>query len=96
MDNKFFNSACLCLAIAFAPTPANAYEITYIEWSGSGLYLNLTITTKSRFPECRVLLDGKPIGSGVGSANAGVALVMINIPSGLRDKASEFKYHCTG
>lgn len=96
MNNKFFKSACLCLAIAFASTPANAYEITYSEWSGSGQYLNLTITTKSRYPECRVMFNGKPIGSGLGIANAGVAEVSVKIPSGLRNNSSEFTYFCTG
>ena len=82
-------------SITVSSTAVSAFEVTYLEFDILGDLL-ITITTKSRFPECRVMFNGKPIGSGFGSANAGVATVRVNIPSGLRDKSSEFTYFCTG
>ena len=95
MKNIYPIFATFLLSVMITPTSVNAFEVTYLEFDILG-DLKITITTKSSIPECRVMFNGKPIGSGSGVARAGVATVRVSIPSGLRDKSSEFTYFCTG
>ena len=58
---------------------ASAYEIVHQEWGFT--YLKVTVTTNKSSIACRVELNNKPIASGTGYSTAGVALVLIDVPS---------------
>ena len=81
--------------LLFISTNAQAFEITYAEWNVFG-QMEVTVSTNSNrtILECRVEVDNRPIGSGSGLIQAGVAVVRISIPEGLRERSSEFQYFC--
>ena len=95
MKKLWLSSSMLFSCLLFISTNAQAFEVTYLEFNVIG-HLELTVSTNSTkiILQCRAELDGHPIGSGSGLIQAGVAKVDIDIPEGLRNRSSEFKYFC--
>ena len=85
-------TAILCLNPIGAQA---AYQVTYAEFDIlDDLLITVSTTTAKVVLECRAELDKRPIGSGSAIVEAGVALVRISIPAGLRARSAEFTYVC--
>ena len=78
------------LALNFGASAADQENVvTHLEWTSYG-YLQAVVAVKTSrgraILECAAYLDGRPIGSGSGGINAGVATVEIKIPDSLKNK----------
>jgi len=89
---KFF--IIISMLLSLSATRALAWEVTYKEISGGYLHVTVSTTTTKAILECRSEVDGRPFGSGGALVQAGVAVILISLPEGLRHRLADFKYFC--
>jgi len=70
------------------------YEVTNVEWSGGYLKITVFSNSKSSWVSCRAEYEGRAIGGGLGTLEAGVATVLIDAPDALAGKPLPFTFHC--